>query len=54
MPKSLTLPIFKPYRFISKAEIEAKATAILQQMQQVPNYRPKWPLDASRVAEFWA
>lgn len=52
MPKTLTLPIFKRYRFISKGEIEAKATDILQQMQQVPNYRPKWPLDASRVGEF--
>lgn len=44
--------IFKPFRFIPKAEIEAKATEILQQMQQSPNYAPKYPLDTSRVAEF--
>lgn len=52
MPKTLTLPIFKRYRFINKEEIETKATEILQKMDQLPNYRPKWPLDASRVAEF--
>lgn len=44
--------IFRPFRFISKQAIEAEATAILRQMEQVPNYLPKWPLDASRVAEF--
>ncbi|MGK7872968.1 MAG: ImmA/IrrE family metallo-endopeptidase [Xenococcaceae cyanobacterium] len=44
--------IVKPFRFIHKKEIEAKATDILRGMQQVPNYAPKWPLDASRVAEF--
>jgi Zn-dependent peptidase ImmA (M78 family) len=44
--------IFKPFRFISKQEIEAKATDVLQRMEQVPNYLPEWPLDASRVAEF--
>jgi Zn-dependent peptidase ImmA (M78 family) len=52
MPKILTLPIFQPYRFVSKEQIETKATDILQKMEQAPNYRPKWPLDASRVAEF--
>ncbi|ACK69905.1 protein of unknown function DUF955 [Gloeothece citriformis PCC 7424] len=52
MPKTLNLAIFKPYRFLSKEEIETQASTILQKMQQVPNYRPKWPLDASRVAEF--
>lgn len=44
--------IFRPYRFISKQEIEAEATEILRRMQQTPNYSPKWALDASRVAEF--
>jgi Zn-dependent peptidase ImmA (M78 family) len=44
--------IFKPFRFMPKAEIEVKATEILQQMQQEPNYIPKYPLDTSRVAEF--
>ncbi len=44
--------IFRPFRFIHKQEIEAKATDILKQMEKDPNYTPKWPLDASRVAEF--
>jgi hypothetical protein len=44
--------IFKPYRFIDRIEIEGKAIAILERMQQTPKYTPKFPLDASRVAEF--
>ncbi|MCU0534848.1 MAG: ImmA/IrrE family metallo-endopeptidase [Hydrococcus sp. Prado102] len=44
--------IFNPFRFIPKLEIEAKAIDILEQMQRSPNYLPKWPLDASRAAEF--
>jgi Zn-dependent peptidase ImmA (M78 family) len=44
--------IFKPFRFIDRIEIEGKAIAILEQMQATPNYIPKFPLDASRVAEF--
>ncbi|MBZ8181630.1 MAG: ImmA/IrrE family metallo-endopeptidase [Oscillatoria sp. PMC 1051.18] len=46
------MSIFKPFRFISKPEIEAKATEILVLMEETPNYVPKLPLDASRVAEF--
>ncbi|MEC4982921.1 MAG: ImmA/IrrE family metallo-endopeptidase [Oscillatoria sp. PMC 1068.18] len=46
------MSIFKPFRFISKSEIEAKATEILVLMEETPNYAPKLPLDASRVAEF--
>jgi hypothetical protein len=44
--------ICQPVRFIDKLEIEAKAIEILLQMQQTPSYVPKFPLDASRVAEF--
>lgn len=44
--------VFKPFRFIDKQEIEAKATDILRRMQHSPNFAPAWPLDASRVAEF--
>jgi len=44
--------IFKPFRFIPKQEIEVKATNIIQNMQQVSTCLLKWPLDASRVAEF--
>jgi Zn-dependent peptidase ImmA (M78 family) len=44
--------IFKPYRFISPLEIEGKALHILQQMEKNPHFKPKMPLDASRVAEF--
>ncbi|MDY6784302.1 MAG: ImmA/IrrE family metallo-endopeptidase [Cyanobacteriota bacterium] len=48
----MTGSIFKPFRFISKHAIECSALNILEQMQTVPNYKPKFPLDASRVAEF--
>ena len=44
--------IIKPYEFINKQEIEGKAEDILRRMQQTPNYHPRFPLDASRVAEF--
>lgn len=44
--------IFRPFRFISKVEIEAIALEILIKMQGQANYIPKFPLDASRVAEF--
>ncbi|MGL5803872.1 MAG: ImmA/IrrE family metallo-endopeptidase [Xenococcaceae cyanobacterium] len=44
--------IFEPFRFIDKLEIETKAIEVLLKMQQTSNYVPKWPLDASRVAEF--
>jgi Zn-dependent peptidase ImmA (M78 family) len=44
--------IFQPFRFIEKVEIEAKAIEVLLEMQKTSNYIPKFPLDASRVAEF--
>ena len=46
------MTILKPFRFIPGIEIEAKALEILGAMERTPNYVPKWPLDASRVAEF--
>ncbi|MDJ0534077.1 MAG: ImmA/IrrE family metallo-endopeptidase [Xenococcaceae cyanobacterium MO_207.B15] len=44
--------VFHPFRFLSKLEIESCALKVLLQMQTKPNYVPRWPLDASRVAEF--
>ncbi|MBE9117726.1 ImmA/IrrE family metallo-endopeptidase [Lusitaniella coriacea LEGE 07157] len=46
------MSIFKPFRFISKHAIECEALNILESMKACPNYAPKFPLDASRVAEF--
>ena len=44
--------IFRPFRFISKIEIEAAALDVWLQMEATPKYAPKLPVDASRVAEF--
>ena len=44
--------IFQPFKYIHPVEIETKAWQILEKMEQTPNYAPKFPLDASRVAEF--
>jgi transcriptional regulator with XRE-family HTH domain len=41
----------KKYRFYSKEEIENAANDLLRRMQ-INNFPPKWPFDASRVAEF--
>ena len=46
------MQIFKPFRFIPKKKIEKQATEVLQQMANSPNYQLKFPIDASRVAEF--
>ncbi|MGK7939781.1 MAG: ImmA/IrrE family metallo-endopeptidase [Crocosphaera sp.] len=46
------MQIFKPFRFIPKKRIEKQATEILQQIAKNPNYQLKFPIDASRVAEF--
>jgi hypothetical protein len=46
------LNVIKPYRFISHDEIEHRANDILKLMQQTQKYALKWPLDATRVAEF--
>jgi Zn-dependent peptidase ImmA (M78 family) len=44
--------IFQPFRFIPKSAIAQKASQILREMDKNSNYKPKFPLDASRVAEF--
>ncbi|MDB9315105.1 ImmA/IrrE family metallo-endopeptidase [Spirulina sp. CS-785/01] len=44
--------IIKPFRFISKHEIECRALDILEAMKQTPQYQPQFPLDASWVGEF--
>ena len=46
------MQIFQPFRFIPKKRIEKQATEILQQMDNSPTYQLKFPIDASRVAEF--
>lgn len=46
------MDIIKPYRYIPDSKIEEKANDILKRMQATPKYVPKWPLDATRVAEF--
>ena len=46
------MQIFKPFHFIPKKRIEKKATEILRQMDNSSNYQLKFPIDASRVAEF--
>lgn len=46
------MSIFKPFRFLDKFAIECSALNILEAMEVTPNYKPKFPLDASRVAEF--
>ncbi|MCG6133191.1 MAG: ImmA/IrrE family metallo-endopeptidase [Nostoc sp. LLA-1] len=44
--------IFKQYRFIPKSEIERQANNLLRRMQATPQYAPRWPFDATRVADF--
>ena len=44
--------VFHPFRFLSKLEIESCALNVLLQMEAKLNSAPRWPLDASRVAEF--
>ncbi len=46
------MQIFKPFRFISKKRIEQETIKILQEMENSPNYHLKFPIDASRIAEF--
>lgn len=46
------MSIIKRYRYIPDSEIEVRANNILKRMQETPKYIPKWPLDATRVAEF--
>lgn len=44
--------VIKPYRFYRKEEIERRANDLLGRMQATPNFSPKWPFDANRVADF--
>lgn len=44
--------VFRPFRYLSKLEIEAAALEILMSMEAQTNDLLKWPLDASTVAEF--
>ena len=44
--------VFRPFRYISKLEIEAAALKVLMAMEAIPERAPKWPLDSSTVAEF--
>ncbi|MDJ0597765.1 MAG: ImmA/IrrE family metallo-endopeptidase [Crocosphaera sp.] len=46
------MQIFKPFRFIPKTTIEKETIKILQEMENTPNYQLKFPIDASRIAEF--
>jgi hypothetical protein len=44
--------VFRPFRYISKLEIEAAALEVLMSMEARSQALPKWPLDSSTVAEF--
>lgn len=44
--------VFRPFRYISKLEIEAAALKVLMEMERDRGATLKWPLDASTVAEF--
>lgn len=46
------MSVLKPYRFYLKAEIERRAFDLLMRMQRVPNFAPRWPFEASLVADF--
>lgn len=46
------MSLFKPYRFYSKAQIECKANDLLSEMECQQNFAPKWPFDATLVADF--
>ncbi len=46
------MKVAKPFRYLSKAKIANQAKSILLEMAHTPNYRPQWPLDATRVAEY--
>lgn len=46
------MSIFKPYRFYPKETIERQANDILMRMQQTANFAPRWPFEASMVADF--
>ncbi len=46
------MSIFKPYCFYPKESIERLANDILMQMQKTQKFAPKWPFEATTVADF--
>ncbi|WP_341733475.1 ImmA/IrrE family metallo-endopeptidase [Microcoleus sp. EPA2] len=46
------MSIFKPYCFYPKESIEGLANDILMQMQKTRNFAPRWPFEATMVADF--
>lgn len=46
------MKVAKPFRYLSKGKIAEIAKNILQEMARTQNYKPQWPLDATRVAEY--
>lgn len=46
------MSILKPYRFYHKEYIERRANDILRQMHQTTHFSPRWPFEASLVADF--
>ncbi|MFM9268147.1 ImmA/IrrE family metallo-endopeptidase [Tychonema sp. BBK16] len=46
------MSIFKPYCFYPKESIEGLANDILMRMQKTQNFAPRWPIDATTVADF--
>lgn len=46
------MSIFKPYRFYPKETIESQANDLLMRMQLSANFAPRWPFEASLVADF--
>ncbi len=46
------MTIFKPFRFLSRQEIEAQALCVLNKMAKHPHYGLTFPLDTTLVAEF--
>ncbi|MBE9144864.1 ImmA/IrrE family metallo-endopeptidase [Planktothrix mougeotii] len=45
------MSVIKPYRHLSKQEIEAQAVSILKRVQEKRTRPLKWPLDAGCIAE---
>ena len=46
------MSIIKRYRFYQKESIERRANDILRRMEATVNFVPKWPFEASLVADF--
>ena len=46
------MSILKPYSFYAKEFIEDRTNDLLRRMYKTTNFSPKWPFDASLVADF--